>query len=110
MSPLRDIDGVKRDATNPCALAISAKGYELSIIFSRGSDGQLEPEYTAEKDGVRITAVNEVELLGLVTMREMRGPNWETQHGELYIYDVLYSESYVREADGTVIENPERWF
>ena len=106
MKPRRVVNGDQHDATNPCLLTLQSKGFKLSLVFT---GTPLEAEYTAEKDGNRFTAGNEVELLGLVTMWEARGPDWHTQDNELHLYEVLFCDSYIREADGRIVENPWRW-
>lgn len=52
----------------PAYLTLSKKGY---AITASGNDG-----WDAEKDGRRFHAQSVVELLGLVSMFELRGVNW----------------------------------
>jgi len=107
--PTRLVDGNSGDTSNPCSLALITKGYKLSLLFIRSNDGKLRGEYSAEKDGHTFTAENVEELLGLVAMWETRGPDWKSKTGEPFVYEILYSEAFQREPDGTVIEFPMRW-
>lgn len=59
----------------PAYLVLSQKAY---IVTAPGNEG-----WCAEKDGLRFQAESLVELLGLVSMYEARGPNWAALDEEI---------------------------
>lgn len=89
---------------NPCLLALRAKGYKLTLWFTRDRAGDYQQDYDAEKDGRLFSATTPAELLGLVAMWEVRGDDWQTRAGEPYIYDELYPSSITYDMEGKVIE------
>ncbi len=73
----------------PCFLAIKSLGYE----FSRTNAGTANEFWIAEKDGKRFVASNQLELLGLIYMRLLRGNDWKAQDKEIADYlSSYYSE------------------
>ncbi|MCS0628855.1 hypothetical protein NX786_05870 [Telluria mixta] len=59
----------------PAYLVLTQKTY---TVTAPGNDG-----WYAEKDGLRFQAENLIELLGLVSMYEARGPNWAAADQEI---------------------------
>ena len=59
----------------PAYLVLTQKAY---TVTAPGNDG-----WYAEKDGLRFQAENLIELLGLVSMYEERGPNWGAADQEI---------------------------
>ena len=73
---ISDYDLVIRIAGNtqiPCYCAIKAKGYEVTV-YSYTDDEYMF--WNAEKDNRLFSATNPIELLGLISMWEMRGDKW----------------------------------
>jgi len=63
----------------PAALVLSKKGYIVSVsIRSTGTDS-----WHAEKGELDFQAASLIELLGLVTMYEVRGVNWAAADQEI---------------------------
>ena len=63
----------------PSYLALKSKGYVVEPICP----GQDDETWWAEKDGLRFQADNVIEPLGLVTMYEIRGTNWQASDEEI---------------------------
>lgn len=70
----------------PCYLAIKALGFEFSRIDEK-TDREM---WVAENDKVRIVASNQLELLGLIYMRTMRGEDWKAEDDEINDYLARY--------------------
>jgi len=66
----------------PCFLAIKSLGYE----FSRTNPGKKNELWVAEKDGSKFVASNQLELLGLIYMRLLRGKDWKAEDKEIEKY------------------------
>jgi hypothetical protein len=66
----------------PCYLAIQALGFKLSRINEK-TDQEL---WVAEKPNIKIVASNQLELLGLIYMRELRGSKWKANNEEIDCY------------------------
>ena len=64
---------------NPCLLALRAKGYKLTLSFTRMANGEHRKDIDAEKDGRVFSATTEAELIGLIAMWEVRGDDWKTK-------------------------------
>jgi hypothetical protein len=64
---------------NPCLLVLQSKGYELQIE----QDPVGQTLYRAQKDGREFLGYSAPELLGLVTLWENLGDNWNTQNPDL---------------------------
>ena len=56
----------------PAYLALIARGYEVSRVCRQG----LDDDWVAKKGESSFMANSPVELLGVVTMIEVRGANW----------------------------------
>ena len=73
----------------PCFLAIKSLGFE----FSRTNSGTEDELWIAEKDGSKFVASNQLELLGLIYMRSLRGSDWKAEDKEIEDYlSSYYSE------------------
>ncbi len=70
----------------PAYLALRAKGY--SVRWERRKE-QTEFWY-AEKDGREFVAEGPIELLGIVSMFEVRGNNWEATDKEIETFMKQY--------------------
>ena len=66
----------------PCYLAIQSLGFKLSRIYEK-TDQEL---WVAEKSNLKIIASNQLELLGLIYMRELRGSEWKADDEEIEGY------------------------
>lgn len=91
------------NTSNPCLLALRAKGYEIAFWFQMRADG-YQQNIDAKKEGHEFSATTAEELLGLVVMWEVRGNDWQTKPDEPYVYDELYPSSVTYDRDGNVIE------
>lgn len=89
---------------NPCLLALRAKGYKLTLSFTKTKDGDYQQDIDAEKEGRRFSATTAAELLGLVAMWEVRGDDWRSRSAEVDVFDELYPSSVTYDLDGNVIE------
>jgi hypothetical protein len=67
------------NTSNPCLLVLRSKGYELQ--FEQAEDGQSL--FLARKDGCEFLGYSPVELLGLVTLWENLGVDWNQQEPDL---------------------------
>jgi hypothetical protein len=88
----------------PALHALRAKGYTLSIWYTRDDDGGLVPQYDAEKDRRAFSATSPEELLGLVAMWEVRGDDWRLKAGESELYDRLVEEAPVYDSEGNLVD------
>lgn len=89
---------------NPCLLALRAKGYKLTLSFTRMANGEHRRDIDAEKDGRLFSATTEAELIGLIAMWEVRGDDWKTKPGEPDVLNELYPSSITYDQEGNVIE------
>ncbi len=88
----------------PCLEVIRAKGYKVTMSAQLLSDDISDIDYynyCAEKDDVCLDATNLEELLGLITLWEMRGEQWKTTPNE---YDNLMSECVLYDVNGNVVQ------
>ncbi|OWK44544.1 hypothetical protein [Fimbriiglobus ruber] len=90
---------------NPSLLVLRAKGYNLTLWFSKSASGEYHQNFDAEKDGCHFSATTAVELLGLVAMWEVRSDEWQTRPPEPYVCDILYENSLTYDPEGNVIED-----
>lgn len=67
----------------PAYLVLRKKAY---IVTAPGDDG-----WHAEKDGMRFQAENLIQLLGLVSMYEVRGTNWAAADQEINDFLAKYN-------------------
>ena len=66
----------------PCYLAIESLGFKFSIINEK-TDQEL---WVAESLNLRIVASNQLEVLGLIYMRKLRGNDWNASDSEIDSY------------------------
>jgi hypothetical protein len=77
---------MKKHVTNagntvvPAVLAIQEKGF---AVRCERSDLQTDETWYAETEDLRFSASDPLSLLGLITMVEARGENWEAQDSEI---------------------------
>ncbi len=93
---------------NPCLLALRAKGYKLTLSFTKDREGNYRQEIDAELNGRTFSATTAAELLGLVAMWEVRGDDWKTKKDEPIVFEVLYPPSVTYDLDGNIIEVGDR--
>lgn len=70
----------------PCYLSIEKLGYSFSRVHE-GTDNEL---WVAENGKLKFVASNQLELLGLIYMREIRGENWKAEDSEIENYLQTY--------------------
>jgi len=63
----------------PCYLAIESLGFS----FSRVNEGQDNELLVAENEENRFVASNQLELLGLIYMRKLRGCDWKAEDEQI---------------------------
>jgi hypothetical protein len=73
----------------PTLQALSAKGYKISLWSISGDDGGLTPQFDAEKESRTFSATSAEGLLGLITMWEVRGDDWQQKEGEYELWSNL---------------------
>ncbi|CAB1075436.1 hypothetical protein D1AOALGA4SA_3256 [Olavius algarvensis Delta 1 endosymbiont] len=66
----------------PCFLATKSLGFRFSKLHEK-TDQEL---WVAENQEIRFVASNQLELLGLIYMRELRGKNWKASDEEIDNY------------------------
>ena len=66
----------------PCYLAVESLGFK----FSRTSPNTDSELWIAENDEVRVVASNQLELLGLIYMRKIRGIDWKANDVDIDSY------------------------
>ena len=64
---------------NPCLIVLRQKGYE--VWLEKGDNGSL---WCAKKAGQSFLAYTGPELLGLATLWENLGKNWNQQEPDIY--------------------------
>lgn len=71
---------------NPAVLILLEKGYTVTCRIYTEIPEDISLELVAEKDGNTFIASNGPELLGIVMIGELRGPNWQTrfEEGEIF--------------------------
>lgn len=89
---------------NPCLLALRAKGYKLTLSFTKDREGNYRQDIDAELNGRSFSATTAAELLGLVAMWEVRGDDWRRKEGEPIVRDELYPSSITYDLEGNIIE------
>ena len=70
----------------PCYLATKSLGFS----FSRMNEKQDNEIWIAEKGTIKFYASNQLELLGLIYMRELRGEKWKASDNEIDGYLASY--------------------
>ena len=80
-----------------CLFAIRDKGYQLSHYTTEnescnGDDSIYYETYEAKKDGRFFSAGSPEELLGLISMWEMRGDGWQDHTDEEWVFFEQFQE------------------
>jgi len=89
---------------NPCLLALRAKGYKLTLSFTKNREGDYRQDIDADLNGRTFSATTPAELLGLVAMWEVRGDDWRSKECEPFVFDELYPSSITYDLEGNIIE------
>lgn len=74
---------------NPALTILKDKGYQLWV--EEHSGGRLS--WNADQKGRLFSATGPVELLGLVTLWEVRGDDWHAKDHEDDVCDYLFGEA-----------------
>ena len=83
-----------RDAGNteiPALIVLRDKGYDLWI---EPDENKKWIDWRAEKECRQFSATSPNILLGLVSMQEWRGDEWQLKASEPDLYDELLSKAY----------------
>jgi len=93
----------------PALLALKTKGYKLKLEYTKTKDKNdlwypYLPDWEAEKDGCIFSATTPVELLGLVSMWETRGDDWQPGKEEPNLYEELISSAKIFDFDGNEVD------
>ena len=86
---------------NPALLVLKAKGYTLEWRLYTNTDGS---DYSATRNGHTFIAETPVSLLGLVSIFEHFGENW--QQGPLILDDIPAFEYHFEEEDDSIEDAP----
>ena len=78
--------------TNPALLILRDKGYEIGVEPPEEENSSWN--WWAEKDGNLFTGSNPAMILGLISIWETRGENWQTQENEEWLFDKFLDEAY----------------
>ena len=90
----------------PCLCAVAAKGYSITNYFCGNVPGEwTDPQWEAEKDGRAFSATSPEELLGLISMWEIRGDDWRIKEGEADFYDQFVEVAVMYDAEGNIIDS-----
>lgn len=73
----------------PCYLAIRSLGFEISRVEEENILSNTEL-WVAENSEFRFLASSHLELLGLISMRQIRGQNWKAEDREIDDYFEKY--------------------
>ena len=99
MQPKRRLSiRVAGNTHNPALNTLREKGYRVWI--EPDDPSEKEPEFidwNAEKEGRYFSAVDPVQLLGLVAMQEHRGDDWQQQMDEPDMCHELIDEAETAE-------------
>ncbi|MBN73551.1 MAG: hypothetical protein CME32_30220 [Gimesia sp.] len=89
----------------PCLQAIVAKGYSIDHYYCGNTPGDWDnPQWDATKNNRTFSATSPAELLGLITMWEIRGDDWHIKKGEADLYDQLVDSAPMYDSDGNIID------
>lgn len=72
------------NTVNPALLILQNKGYEIGFEIRNESDYET---WWAEKDNRLFMADDALALLGLVSIWENRGNDWQTKENEVWLLD-----------------------
>jgi len=89
----------------PCYFVIKSKGYEIEMITYLDDNDEYDCtyEYKAIKDNLLFSAISLEELLGLITMWEHRGDNWQTTKEEYSFFENIRDKSPTCDKDGNIV-------
>lgn len=106
--------GISSNTAIPCFQVIKSKGYSISskIYFIEDIIEDATYEFIAEKDGNEFVGDNLEEVLGLITMWEHRGNNynnigWRASHDEHLEYRKVLDNSKIFDKDGNEVDEDE---
>lgn len=80
---------VAGNTINPALLILQNKGYEIGLEPNK-NENEYET-WWAEKENRLFIANDALTLLGLVSIWENRGENWQTKENELWLIDKFYN-------------------
>lgn len=104
--------GINANTSIPCFVVIKSKGYEISakIYTKKNKDARLQYDFTAKKDNNIFVGTNLEEVLGLITMWEIRGQNnidWRADRDERFDYDKIIDEAPIFDEDGNPVNDED---
>ena len=104
--------GINANTSIPSFIVIKSKGYEISakIYTKKEKDARLQYDFTAKKDNNTFMGTNLEEVLGLITMWEIRGQNnadWRANHDETFDYDKIIDEAPIFDEDGNLLKDED---
>ena len=77
---------------NPCLLLLRSKGYDVRVnCYRYKRDNSVECLYFASKEGVSFSGLSGAEVLGLATLWEAFGEDWNRQEPDV-IDEVISTE------------------
>ena len=79
----------------PCFVAIKQKGYVVEAYVDKISDDEYLWTWDAIKDKRRFSATSPEELLGLISMWEVRGDEWNISDNEYRDYESIKENAVV---------------
>ncbi len=79
---------------NSALLVLRDKGYKLWIVPNLDSNIPMFTDWRAEKNGWEFSATDPTVLLGMISMHEYRGDDWQLKTDEPNISDDLFFEAY----------------
>ena len=94
----------------PCLMSVISDGFRVWKEFRQCADptSPLYPgveEFHAENADFHFSAYSPLELLGLITMRELRGEDWKPTDDEFDVYEQLNAASRTYDGDGKLISD-----
>lgn len=89
----------------PCFFVIKSMGYDVSIYCNELTKDGVEYiwTYEATKDGGIFSATTMQELLGLITLSEKRGDNWQATATEVEEYFSFRDNAPVYDVNGNEV-------
>jgi len=104
--------GTNANTSIPCYVVIKSKGYIISakIYTSKNKDTALEYHFIAKKEDNTFVGDSLEEVLGLITMWEIRGQNnddWRADHDEIIDYDKIFNDAAFFDEDGNPINEED---
>jgi len=77
---------------NPALLTIIRKGFDISLLPSK-DDNELG-NWRATNDSHDFIASDPLKLLGLISIWEVRGENWQKRPEEEDLYNAILDEAF----------------